>query len=565
MYIRKGPQTHRRQTPQGPATLRVHELGPHPLINQFLELTQFEAIARSCLGSARQGILDHAKTLTVLVHNVLVSPAPLYRIAEWAAPIEPAALGLTEAQKGALNDDRVARALDALVSVGARNLWFRLALRVIKRFELRTDRVHFDTTTVTFHGTYAGSVAEPRITLGFNKDHRPDLKQLLFGLAVTADGAVPLMHRVWSGNRTDDSVHQTNLETLRGLLGRSDFIYVADCKLCTHDNLSDIASHGGKFVTVLPRSRREDRTFREQLRSKAARWKTILVVPNHRRESDPPDVFSSCAGPSKTEDGFRLVWVRSSLKAADDRRYREEQVERASLALAEFSTKLNRGRPKKRRAIRRAVDNLLRKHGAERFLDVEIHRYEEVRTQHLRPGRPRPGDPLKQIVEQKWKLQVTRNKAALRREENTDGVFPIVTNLERSSKRDLIVTYKYQPYVEKRFSHFKTDLEVAPVYLKKPRRAAGLVQAYFVALLVDALMERRLRAAMSQTKIAALPLLPEGRPTETPTTPRILEAFTSVVWHEFERREELVTFPVQLTQLQQDLLRLLGVQKDLYS
>jgi hypothetical protein len=70
-------------------------------------LTQFEAIARACLGSARQGGLDHAQTLRVLVHNVLVSPAPLYRIADWAAPIEPSALGLTTAQKTALNDDRV--------------------------------------------------------------------------------------------------------------------------------------------------------------------------------------------------------------------------------------------------------------------------------------------------------------------------------------------------------------------------------------------------------------------------------------------------------------------------
>lgn len=565
MYIRQGPPVHRRSTPQGLATLRVHALGPHPLIRHFLALTQFEAIARACLGSARQGVLDHAQTLCVLVHNILVSPAPLYRIAEWAAPLEPSALGLRPAQQGALNDDRVARALDALGSERARNLWFRLALRVLKRFALQTDRLHFDTTTVTFHGTYAGSVSEPRIVHGYNKDHRPDLKQLLFGLTVTADGAVPVLHRVWSGNRTDDSVHQTNLELLRALLGREDFIYVADSKLCTHDNLAAIVRHGGQFVTVLPRTRREDRAFREQLRQTAVRWKLVVRLPNHRRRSDPPDVVRSCAGPARTDDGFRLVWVRSSRKAGDDKRARADRRERVALELAELAPKLNRGRLKTRSAIRHAVRTLLRRQGMERFLDVTIHRSEEVMTRHLRRGRPRPTDPVRRVVRPRWTLQVIRNKAALHREERTDGVFPLVTSLERVTKKDLLLIYKYQPYVEKRFAHYKTDLGVAPVYLKKPKRAAALIHAYFVALMVDALMERRVRQAMAAAGISALPILPEGRETKTPTTPRILETFGGIAWHEFERRADLVVFPVQLTPLQKQLLKLLGVEQDIYS
>jgi hypothetical protein len=120
-----------------------------------------ESILRGFLGGARQGVLDHARTLTVLIHNLLVSPGPLYRIAEWAAPLEPHVLGLTPVQKSALNDDRVARALDALVSERGRGIWFRLALRIIKQFEVDTERMHFDTTTVTFHGKYEGSVEDP--------------------------------------------------------------------------------------------------------------------------------------------------------------------------------------------------------------------------------------------------------------------------------------------------------------------------------------------------------------------------------------------------------------------
>jgi hypothetical protein len=83
--------------------------------------------------------------------------------------------------------------------------------------------------------------------------------------------------------------------------------------------------------------------------------------------------------------------------------------------------------------------------------------------------------------------------------------------------------------------------------------------------MIDALIERRLRTAMAAARLSELPLLPEGRGTKTPTTPRILETFSAITWHEFERGEDLVTCPVQLTALQEALLRLLGVGEEIYS
>jgi len=40
---------------------------------------------------------------------------------------------------------------------------------------------------------YPGWSAQERLTHGHNKDHRPDLKQLVLGLSVTADGVFPLL------------------------------------------------------------------------------------------------------------------------------------------------------------------------------------------------------------------------------------------------------------------------------------------------------------------------------------------------------------------------------------
>ena len=568
MYSKLDGESRQVRTRRGIAQHTVHHIGPLPIIRHFLDRMAFPRIVSSCLGPGRE-TPTHAQTLVLLVENILLSPSPLYRIAEWSAPFSAAALGLAPAEKASINDDRVARSLDALVSVGARSLFFRLALHVIKQFEIDTGRIHHDTTTVTFHGQYASSFADPRITQGMNKDHRPDLKQLVFGLNVSSDGAVPLSHEIYSGNRTDDTIHRTNVDYLRQLLVRDDFIYVADCKLATRKNLEHIDSYGGKFVSVLPRTRAEDQLFRRQLREGLrAHWRRFLVLKNKRRQSDPPDVYSTTGGgPQQTEEGYRLVWCRSSQKAEHDDHAREASLRRAEADLFDLASRANTRALRSRSPIIQGAKAILHRLQCKPFFDLKVRSENRIEIRRLRRGRPGKNDPVRKIHSRIFRLEYKRLKEAVRAESRTDGVFPLVSNLKarRVSKKELLLIYKYQPYIEKRHALLKTELEVAPVYLKKPRRAAGLVHAAFLAMMVDALIERTLRKGMEGKRLESLPILPEGRPSKTPTTARLLEMFSGVCWYEFERGEEAVTFPIQLTPLQRQLLELLEVDPTAYA
>ncbi len=526
------------------------------------------SILRGSLGGGLLRGMDHAETLSLLVHNVLTSRGALYRVPQWARRIEPSALGLTARQLARLNDDRLARSLDALASPRARTVFFRLALAVIEDFELAVDRVHFDTTTVTLTGQYEASRSDPRIAHGVNKDHRPDLKQLLFGLDVTSDGAVPILHHVFSGNRTDDSVHVHNVDLLREVLGRGDFVYVADSKLCTRANLEHVESYGGRFVTVLPRTRKEDQDFRVALREGTlrARWRKVLERDRARSEGEGPDVFSCTAqGPQRTVEGYRIVWVRSSLKARRDAEGRMGRLRRAEAELHVLADRVERGRPRTPRAVREKADKILQRFKVERFLHVEVEQHVEIERRYLRRGRPKPGDPVRIVRRRRLGLRVRRDKEALRAEGRVDGVFPLVTNLPRASKREVIEIYKYQPYVEKRFALTKSEYAVAPVFLKKPRRVAGLVHLYFIAIMCSALIERQVRRAMATRGVRRIAILPEGRSTSTPTTPRILDVFDHVAWHEFEEGSHHVAFPVQLDETQEQLLYLLDMPREAYA
>ncbi len=552
------------------ASLQRHLLGPHLIIRHYLERMNFRGIVRDCLGGGLHQGLDHAEVLSVLVQNILVSRGPMYRIKEWAQRIEPDALGLTAAQVDGLNDDRLVRSLDALVSERGRSVFFRLALRVIKDFEIQAPRVHFDTTTVTLFGQYASSQAEPRIAHGYNKDHRPDLKQLVFGLNVTSDGAVPLLHHVFGGNRTDDSVHVRNVDELRTLLGRQDFIYVADSKLCTKENMAHLADHGGRFVTILPRTRKEDIVFRKQLREGATpvRWRKIHQGASQRRSDEPPDIFCSTdVGPDVTTEGYRLIWIRSSQKARIDAQAREDHVRGAEIDLKAMAPKIGARRLRTPAAVQARVKKILAEHHVAGLLEVTVSTVTEVSHHYLRSGRPRPGDPMRAVRVKRLQLHVTRNTPVLRAEARTDGVFPLVTNLQgraKRSKREVLEIYKYQPYIEKRFSLTKSEYGIAPIFLKKPRRVVALLHVYFVAIMLSALLERQVRSAMRRKNIDKVSILPEGRASATPTTPRILENFADVAWHAFREGDRSISFPVEIGPTPRLLLELADVPPELY-
>ena len=144
-------------------------------------------------------------------------------------------------------------------------------------------------------------------------------------------------------------------------------------------------------------------------------------------------------------------------------------------------------------------------------------------------------------------------------------MFPLVTNHAKAGKREVIEIYKFQPYLEKRFALMKSDYGVAPVFLKKPHRVVALLHLYFIAIMCSALIERQVRKAMISRGIETLPILPEGRRTHTPTTPRILEAFDDVRWHEYREGERVVAFPVELGKTQTTLLDLLDIPRSAYA
>jgi len=199
--------------------------------------------------------------------NLLDGSSPLYKLSDWLSGYSDG-LGEFAAEAGKYNDKRLGATLDAIYASDRHELLTSLSARAIALHEVDTGIMHNDTTTVTLTGTYERGQAEGsevKLAHGYNKDHRPDYKQIVFGLNESADGYVPVLVQLYSGNQSDDKTHQVNWQALREFLGKAGFIYIADSKLSSTENLLMIDAAGGQFISVLPATRSEVKDYYKEL------------------------------------------------------------------------------------------------------------------------------------------------------------------------------------------------------------------------------------------------------------------------------------------------------------
>jgi hypothetical protein len=107
---------------------------------------------------------------------------------------------------------------------------------------------------------------------------------------------------------------------------------------------------------------------------------------------------------------------------------------------------------------------------------------------------------------------------------------------------------------------------VAPIFLKRPERIAGLLFLYFIAVLIFALIEREVRRGMKKGGLDSLPLYPEGRPCKNPTADGIMRAVEDIRRNDLldDHRTVVRVFHDRVSDVGQQVLELLRIDRTLY-
>jgi transposase len=482
----------------GPSVEKV--LGALPVVADFCQRLDLAGIVdRACPIRTDVAILTHGQVIEALVANRLTSPSPLYRVQDWARAwavqetlgIDPAALG----------DDRIARALDAIAPELDRIVGSAGA-QAIAAFGVDVSRLHWDMTSVSLFGAYEQAedqFATPKF--GHPKDRRPDLKQIQAGLAVTGDGGIPLWHRAYDGNTGEVAQVVGAMTALKAVAGPRSFLLVGDSKLISYGNLHAMTTAGVEFIAPASKlyvgaaelagldvdaAAAVDYTAQRDAGKPADRtgvWRVLedtLTVP----------------GKKKTDPALRLrrVFVHSSARAAAAATARAKKLARARDDLE----RLTRGLGSRHYPTEQAVTDRVTAIARDRRVKTCLH--SETGTD------PATGKPT---------LTWWFDQAALDADAATDGWYALLTNLPATiDAATVLIRYKGQEVVERRYSAFKGPLAVAPMFLKTNRRIEALITVICLALLIFCLAERSVRRALApDTTMAGLYPGQKAKPT----------------------------------------------------
>ncbi len=463
---------------------------------------------------------------------------PLYGLGEWAARYAPELLGLTDEQVGVLNDDRVGRALDTLFDADRASLLTAVVLGAVREFGIDTDQLHNDSTSITVSGVYREADGRPRggkptpvITYGHSKDHRPDLKQLV------------------------------------DLIGKKSFLYVADSKLCSWAAMDHIHSRGGRFVTVLPHTRTEDATFRDWIQTHIPDWTGASRRPGPRL-GEPDQVYSTTPAPTPSAEGYRIVWVYSSAKAARAAASRQARAEAGIAAIEALAGKLAgpRCRLRSHVAVEAAATAALAAAGATAWVTFTIGETAVKSYRQAKAGRPGPNTAYREISTTVYTQTPDIDLTTIAYDAASDGCFPLISNDKTLSDADVLAAYRYQPHLERRHHLLKSVQDAAPVLLQSPARIEALFCCQFLALLINALLERQIRTGMRAAATQKIPLYPEFCGCTAPSAERVLEIFAGTSRHDLHQNGQLLqTFEPELTAQQTQVLDLLGIPTTSYT
>ena len=427
------------------------------------------------------------RAVFAMVANRALEPLSKLAATKWVA--ERAVVpGLDE-----VDEDSFYRAMDWLLEVEA-ELAEQVYWAVADLLNLEVDLLFFDTTSTYFEIEGPDTPGEGETvgfrTFGHSKDHRPDLPQVVIGMAVTRAG-IPIRVWCWPGNTNDQALIRQVKDDLKSWkLAR--VVWVADRGFSSAENRRYLQRAGGHYI--IGEKLRGDNKEAQAALSRQGRYHT--VAGNLRVKEVVID------------DGTmrdRFVICHNPDQAARDQAVRDQLLAQLADAIT--------GSDKLSKTARAELAAELRNYpGMKRFL------------------RSTPGGLLR--VDQ----------AAVAAEERLDGKFLLRSSDPTLTAEDIALGYKQLLEVERGWRDMKSTLELRPVYHHLQRRIRAHVVLCWLALLLIRLAEtacddtwRNLRHELDRMHLGLF-AGPAGQVLQrTETTPRQAAIFKALGVNEPKR------------------------------
>jgi transposase len=421
---------------------------------------------------------------------------------------------------GHLNDDTLGKALDEVAEYGASRLFGEIALKIALEHKLIDNFARIDTTSFSLQGAFDSESPDEeviRVTHGYSKDNKPDLKQIILSLTMTGP-SFPLWMQPLSGNASDKTSLFQTLQAMREFRKQlkspcdPSLIHIADSALYGADGLLKNAEF--YWVTRVPETLLEVKKLVSKSEGKIA-WETSRVEGYRYSE------FQSKYG------GVTQRWLLVFSQQAFDREKKtfDKRLLKKTESLKKTLWHLGNQKFQCSADAEKELTSILK--------GYPLHKatFEVVAIAgHEKRGRPKPHA---KSVNKGHKIvsKISLNEAAVQKALNKKGRFILATNQlddETLPAEKILSEYKEQQQVERGFRFLKDPwFLVNQVFLKSPKRIEALMAIMTLCLLVYNVAQHRLRKALKKTK-QTVPNQ-NKKPIQNPTMRWVFQMFEDIL------------------------------------
>lgn len=477
-------------------------LGALPASAEFLRRLDVAGIIDELCPVRDVAHVTHGQVIEVLVANRLSVPSSMVRVENWARAW--AVEEIFGVDPALLNDDRLARALDA-IAPHLEEITGSVGAQAIAEFGIDVTQIHWDMTSISMFGAYEDQEEGlPQVKYGHPKDRRVDLKQIQAGLAVSRDGGIPVFHRAYDGGAGEVAQVVGAMKALRKIADRKDFLLVADSKLVSYPNITALLDAKTDFIAPVPASQVKAEVY-AALDVQSAQ--PVDYVNDRDRERNTPagqresyrvlEDVHVMPGPRRSDPAHRLrrILVHSTGNAKGQQAARAKRLARATEDLQKLQHSAGGRYYNTAAKVEARIGVIAKSRRVTHCLHTTVTADEA--------GRP--------SLTWHFDQDILDSQAA------ADGWYALVTPLtpEQADAAEVLRRYKGQGVVERRYHDFKGPLAVAPLFLEHNRRITALLTVICLALLVFCLIERQVRQALGpgQTMTGLYPDNRKVRPT----------------------------------------------------
>lgn len=501
-------------------------LGPLVLVNPILERMDIRRVVNLHCPADPRLEMPIGDVIHLLVANRLSSPQPLLHVADWAEYSGAEFVVGTPAEL--LNDDRLARALDA-VFPKRWNILADIALHVAKQFRVSLAKVHYDPTSFHFTGEYDPDPSGPdpsllpamqpfKIEVGRHALPGQHVKEAQVGVNLANDGKgpVPFFYHSADGSANGHAAVAKNLQHLLKFVKPKRLLMVTDrgCFNAQHA-VRLVRTHHFDFISSLTwtddlaqlydkkkpniveasflslkEKRKRERGVSEHL------WERYFIgeVPYTITHEQTVEDKSGNKTTKKESIRVRLIFVHSTADEKVCARTRVKNTAKIMDGLSQIQRSVENGYLKEIPAVHKRVQTLYGKKQAQHYFSYQVNKLTKKEIKSLPPRRRGQRIPA-------LKFSYQHDPKLAERDAKYDGLYAVGTSLRKKthSTDEVFTAFKEQHHIETAHHQWKAPLRLRPLFLKTATRIESLVFVQFLALMAFYLLQRLYRLAKGRS------------------------------------------------------------------